>query len=367
MHVLDSLGIGGLENGVINLINKMDRERFSHAICCIGQSGKSAERLLVEGVEIFEMKKGEGKELLLPFRLARVFKKNRIDIVHTRNWGAVDGIIGAKLAGVNIIVHGEHGRDIVDPDGSNRKRNVIRRGLSFFVNRYVTVSKALREWLITVVGINERKIQAICNGVDTLIFNPDEKCLVRSKYGHNDDEIIIGTVGRLDPVKNQRLLIKAFAQLKSKYINITLLVIGDGPCREDLERLVEDLDLKQKVSFLGMRDNVPELMKLLDIFVLPSIIEGISNTILEAMATGLPVIATSVGGNPELVVDGKTGYLVPGEDIGSLEKALETYIHNPAIVKQHGTAGRERAVKEYALDKMVNNYETLYTYLMNHN
>lgn len=136
-------------------------------------------------------------------RLASVLKKNKIDIVHTRNWGATDGIIAAKLARVPIVVHGEHGRDMTDPAGTNMKRNLIRKGLSYFVDCYITVSNDLRRWLITMVGVDEKKIQTICNGVDIVKFNPAKKCLVRAKYGYSNEEIIIGTIGRLDPVKDQ--------------------------------------------------------------------------------------------------------------------------------------------------------------------
>jgi sugar transferase (PEP-CTERM/EpsH1 system associated) len=363
MHVINSLDIGGLENGVVNLINTMDGNRFAHAICCISQAGRNAEKLNGQDVSIFEMKKGERSEIFLPFKLARLFKRTQIDIVHTRNWGAADGIIGGRLAGIPIIIHGEHGRDMSDPDGSNTKRNFIRKLLSYFVVHFITVSNDLREWLITFVGIDEKKVQTIYNGVDTIKFNPDNKNLIREKHKYSSEEIIIGTVGRLDPVKDQQLLIKAFAKLRSKYHNIILLIIGDGPCRENLENLTKDLGLKQNVRFLGMRSDVPELLKLMDIFVLPSIFEGVSNTILEAMAMGLPVIATNVGGNPDLIEDGETGILVPKEDVSTLTTALERYIMDHTTMKRHGTAGRKRAIDKFGLHRMVAQYEDMYTFL----
>jgi len=364
MHVLHSFDIGGLENGVVNVLNTMDRTRFLHTICCIGRSGRNAEKLSSLDVEIFEMQKGEGRELLLALRLGRLFRSVPTDIVHTRNWGAVDGILGAKLAGVPIIVHGEHGRDMTDPNGSNRKRNLIRRILSCFVDRYFTVSQDLREWLINVAGINERKVQAICNGVDTLTFNSDNKDLVRAKHGYGPKDLIIGTVGRLDPVKDQQLLIRAFARLEKKYNNLHLLIIGNGPSWEDLTRLADELGLHEKVFFYGMRHDVPEVLKLLNIFVLPSIFEGISNTILEAMAVGIPMVVSRVGGNPELVVDGETGYLVPKQDIDALTVALERYIVNQDLMRSHGSAGRRRALDMFSLERMTAQYEATYTQLV---
>jgi len=364
MHILSSFDIGGLENGVVNLLNTMDRDRFTHAICCIDRSGRSAEKLTRGDIEIFEMKKGDGRDLFLPFKLARLFKNFNPDIVHTRNWGAIDGILGARLAGVPVVIHGEHGRDITDPDGESIKRILIRRYLSYFVDCYVTVSKDLEKWLTLVVGIPEKKVQTICNGVDTLKFNPEGRDLVRARYGYSDKDLVIGTVGRLDPIKDQQLLIKAFAQLHGKYPNLTLLIIGDGPCRGDLEKLTEHLGIQRSVRFLGLRMDVPELLKLLDIFVLPSLREGIPNTVLEAMATALPVIATSVGGNIELVDHEETGYLIPREYVSALANTLEKYILDRPTMKRHGIAGRERAVKEFSLDKMAVHYEALYTQLL---
>jgi sugar transferase (PEP-CTERM/EpsH1 system associated) len=363
LHVLHSLDIGGLENGVINLINTMDCVNFIHTICCISRSGRNASRLTRRDVRVFEVGKTDGRSLLLPLKLARLFQRTRADIVHTRNWGAIDGILGARLARIPIVIHGEHGREISDLDGSYASRNLIRKGLSYFVNQYITVSNQLRDWLIAVVGINEEKVQTIWNGVDTVKFNPYDKVIVRAKYGHTDEEVIIGTVGRLDPVKDQQLLIKAFARLADKYQRLKLLIVGDGPYRAPLEQLTANLGLCCNVCFFGMRMDVPELLKLFDIFVLPSLAEGISNTILEAMATGLPVVATHVGGNPELVVNEETGYLVRRGDVGALATAMEEYLVDPALMRRHGAAGRERAVKVFGIDRMVAQYQAIYTLL----
>jgi len=191
LHVLHSFDIGGLENGLVNLINNMDPERFSHKICCIGRSGRNAKELDNNNVVVFEMNKRDGLELGLPLRLARLFKQRQIDVVHTRNWGAIDGIIGAKLVRVPYVIHGEHGRDMSDPDGTHTRRNVIRKLLSRFLDSYITVSEDFREWLVTVVGIDEQKVETIRNGVDTTKFNPYNKDFVRAKHNCKKEEIII--------------------------------------------------------------------------------------------------------------------------------------------------------------------------------
>lgn len=280
--------------------------------------------------------------------------------MHTRNWGAVDGILGARFAGVRAIVHGEHGRDMIDPNGRLLKRNLFRRATARWVDSYITVSEDLRHWLTGVVGIRPEKVQTIINGVDTQRFHPDERSRVRVAHAFDPRQVVIGTVGRLDPVKDQQLLLRAFASLKGCHRDLVLLIVGHGPCREELEKLARDLRLGPECRFMGLRTDTPEMYNLLDVFVLPSIAEGISNTILEAMASGLPVVATAVGGNRELVVSGETGALVPAQDAGDLAAAIERYIESPALRLRHGAAGRKRAIEAFDLARMVSRYEAAY-------
>jgi glycosyltransferase involved in cell wall biosynthesis len=182
------------------------------------------------------------------------------------------------------------------------------------------------------------------------------------KLGFLNDEVMIGTVGRLDPVKDQGLLLHAFARLNHGQKNLRLVLVGDGPERKGLESIKDTLPCRDHILFLGERNDVDNVLKALDIFVLPSRSEGISNTILEAMATGLPVIATAVGGNPELVQDGHTGCLISPDNCEALVDALNFYIaQRPDMITLHGLNGRERAVRDFSLDRMVKEYETLYT------
>jgi len=366
LHVLDSMSVGGLENGVVGLINRMNPERFQHALCCVRRSGASADRLSDPSVPIFEMGKRDGKDFLLPLRLARLIRRVGVDIVHTRNWGAIDGILGARLAGVRAIVHGEHGRDMIDPGGRLLRRNLFRRATARWVSRYITVSEDLRRWLTGVVGIAPEKVQTIINGVDTERFHPNGKPGARADYGLAPHQVVIGTVGRLDPVKDQQLLLRAFAELKDRHRDLVLLIVGDGPCREALEALSRDLELGEQCRFLGLRRDVAEIYRLLNVFVLPSIAEGISNTILEAMASGLPVVATAVGGNQELVMPGETGTLAPSQNAQALAAAIERYVESPSLRAEQGAAGRRRALQVFDLPRMVSQYEAAYLQALGH-
>jgi glycosyltransferase involved in cell wall biosynthesis len=205
----------------------------------------------------------------------------------------------------------------------------------------------------------------IHNGVDPSRFAQIDRVAMRTSLGLDVNRPVIGTVGRLDPVKDQAGLIRAFAQVRSQFPEAVLVIAGDGPCREELRGLVASLQLGENVRLLGERKDIPNVLGAMDVFVLPSIAEGISNTILEAMATGLPVVATRTGGNPELVEDGVTGSLVPVREPGRLAQTLGNYLTDPYLRKAHGLAGRQRAVNEFSLERMANHYRDLYLSLTN--
>jgi sugar transferase (PEP-CTERM/EpsH1 system associated) len=365
VHVLHSFDIGGLENGVVNLINCLDWQRYSHVVCCLTRAGRLVTRLKRQDVQIVELKKTEGHSWWLPIHLARLFKRIGSHIVHTRNWGTIDGIIGARLSRIPIVVHGEHGRTMVEVDGHNPKRTMVRRGLSPLVDRFITVSEELEQWLSNSVGVDRKKITRICNGVDLAEFlTGQRRDEARAKYHLGQDEFLIGTVGRLDPIKGHVSLMRAFAQLATKYPLAKLLVVGAGPCYQQLESLKKQLRLNDRIVLLGERDDVSTLLQSLDVYVLPSIFEGISNTILEAMASGLPVVATRVGGNGELIQDGVTGQLIPKQDVAALTEALALYLRQPSLALQHGAAGRRRVEEQFSLPTMVAAYDRLYSGLV---
>jgi sugar transferase (PEP-CTERM/EpsH1 system associated) len=314
-------------------------------------------RLKRGDVEVIELNKTPGPNWLLPFRLARLFRTLKPDIVHTRNWGTVDGILAARLSRVPLVVHGEHGRTIFEVQTRSLKRRWIRRCLAPLVSRFVAVSRELREWMQRANGIEGSKVTVIYNGVDTGTFARASdklaaKCGIRG--------FVLGTVGRLDPVKNQAVLIEALSPLVSLFPKLKLIIVGNGPCRQQLEGLIRTLSLSENVCLVGERDDIPHLLKSLDIFLLPSISEGISNTILEAMACGLPVIASDVGGNGELIVPGETGQLVPAKDVVALQTAVQRYLANPSLCETHGMAGRRRVEQLFSLERMVRAYDAMY-------
>ncbi len=361
-HVIRSLEIGGLENGVVNLVNATAGD-FRHVIVCLSTDGALRERLRPD-VDVYTIGKQPGIDPRAFGRLVALLRRLRPAAVHSRNWAAFDAIPAARLAGVPVVIHGEHGRDIRDPEGRNPRRNRLRRAMSPLVSRFVTVSHDLRNWLVEIVRIPPKKIQTIHNGVDVDRFGHADRSEARARLQLGSDALAIGTVGRLDPVKDYATLVQAFARIAPTHPTAALLLVGDGPCREELAGLVSRLQLSGRVHLLGERHDVPGILAALDVFVLSSIAEGIANTILEAMATGLPVIATRVGGNPELVDDGVTGQLVPSRSATDLAAAIARYLDDPHCRSLHGAASRDRVVSHFSLGRMSVEYSHLYAALV---
>jgi sugar transferase (PEP-CTERM/EpsH1 system associated) len=301
-----------------------------------------------------------GRDWTTVLRLAGALRRLRPDIVHSRNWGAFDAVPAARLAGVRTVIHGEHGREAEDPEGHDRRRNRLRRALGPLVTRFVAVSADLAAWLVDTVGIRRDKVVTIHNGVDTDRFRPGDGAEAREALGVSADALVVGAVGRLDPVKDHAGLIDAFARVVEGTPHAALLVAGDGPCRAALEAQVRGRRLEARVKLLGERADVPLVLRALDVFVLSSIAEGVSNTLLEAMATGLPVVATRTGGNPELVEAGVTGQLVPTANPAALAEAFALYAAEPGLRRRHGAAGRRRAVERFGLPVMAEGYRRLY-------
>jgi sugar transferase (PEP-CTERM/EpsH1 system associated) len=361
VHVLDSLAVGGMENGVVNLINAT-RDHLQHTVVTVSGGGPLSDRLPAS-VPVHCIGKGAGVDLGAVFRLSRLLRRVRPDVVHSRNWGAFDTVLAARLAGLRTVVHGEHGREAADPEGLDPRRNGLRRVLAPLVSRFVTVSFDLRRWLITTVRIPAHKVVTIHNGVDTTRFVPGDSAEARETLGLPTAATVVGTIGRLDPVKDQAGLIAAFSGLVGSGSSPILAVVGEGPSRPALEREIRRHGLADRVRLFGERRDVPTVLRALDVFVLPSRAEGMSNTILEAMATGLPVVATDVGGNPELVESEVTGRLVPSGDPGALEAALRAYVTDSYLRSLQGKAGRERVLEHFSLDRMAQAHGDLYTSL----
>lgn len=365
-HVIHRLDVGGMENGLVNLINRIPQERYRHAVVCLTEHAEFRDRIRRENVPLFALHKREGNDLRLHFRLWRVLRDLKPTLVHTRNLAAIEGVLSAALAGAPYRVHGEHGRDVQDMDGTSLKYRLLRQALSPFVHRFIPLSNELETYLENRVGISPRKITRICNGVDTDKFRPARggRSPLPLKGFAEPDSVVIGTVGRMKEVKNPLLLARAFIRLgellPEHEHRMRLVMVGDGPLKSQIEEIVKSSGIESVVWLPGSRDDIPELLRGMDVFVLPSLVEGISNTILESMASGIPVVATEVGGNSELVDDGVTGALVPPDDLESMARAIADYVRDADCRRSQGRAGRLKTERDFSMERMVEAYLGVY-------
>ncbi len=363
MHFVDGLGKGGLENGLVNLIERLDPERFEHVVCAIRHLGPNAGRLPVDRVRVMCLGKKDTDSPLQVGALVRAIREVQPDIVHSRNWGAVEAVMAGKLVRSCAVVHSEHG---LESNASAKEpwRRICFRRLAFeLADRVVSVSYQLRDVHARRTGFASRKISVIHNGVDSRRFCPDAEARahVRQELGIAPDEFCIGSVGNLLPVKDHMTLLRAFDKIAGAFATWRLVLIGEGSERSKLEAFAAaHSDWRRRVSFLGSSSRVPEILNAMDVYVLPSISEGISNSLLEAMATGLSVVATAAGGNPEVVLDRDSGLLFPVGDSERLaDKLLELHAGKDLRV-QLGQAALRRVREDFSIDAMVRNYAQMY-------
>lgn len=369
-HVLFRFDVGGLENGVVNLINHLPDWKWRHAVIALDDVEPNfARRVVRKDVLFHPLRKPPGYLFGQYPKLASLFRQLSPAIVHTRNLSALESMPAAWFARVPARLHGEHGWDVHDLDGVSNKHRRLRQAFRPFVQHYIALSDQIAAYLQDKVGVDPRRMTRIYNGVDSNRFRaagPETRRALLPFPG--TDHFVVGTVGRLQEVKDQLSLLRAFAQLVRSqaqgHCRLRLVIAGEGPMRPRLEEAIRAEGLDGMAWLAGGRDDVAELMRCFDVFVLPSLSEGISNTILEAMSTSLPVIATRVGGNAELVLDGSTGMVVPPGDAGALEAAIRSYASQPARAKDHGAAGRRRIEERFGIDSMVAAYDALYESLV---
>jgi sugar transferase (PEP-CTERM/EpsH1 system associated) len=294
-------------------------------------------------------------------RLWRLLRQLKPDLVHTRNLAALEAQFVAAAAGIRATVHGEHGRDVFDLHGQNWKYNLLRRAARPLVSNYIAVSRDLETWLRHTVGVPPRKLHQIYNGVDSVRFHP--RMGARPAFAH-PESIVFGSVGRMVEVKDYPLLTRAFIQLVRQQPEraewARLIIVGEGPARSACLELLQSAGLAHLAWLPGGREDIAEIMQVFDVFVLPSKNEGISNTILEALASGLPVIATAVGGNVELVEDGVNGTLVQPGNVAEMAQALLGYLDVPARIAEHGGHARQHAEQRFSIPAMAEAYARVY-------
>lgn len=365
MHVINSLGFGGAEQVVANYARHLDRTRFSPSVCALRNGGPLFDQLREEGVPVFLIGKSAGADPRTVWRLARLIVREKIDIIHTHNcsahgWGALAAVASRRP----LLVATEH--SIHFPGRGGRLYSLVRRSLRHKFSAVISCSEQVRQSQVGVWRLPLQKHVTIFNGIDIPRFEaPSESASLVKEFGLDDDRPVIGAIGSLTPHKSHVSLIKAVAKLKHNGHDPQLLIIGEGPSREQLLSEISRLGLEEDVVLPGIRKDVPNILGLLDVFVLPSSREGFPITILEAMAAGLPIIVTNVGGTSEAVMDGINGIVVPPGSSNALAQALARVLGNREFADHLGKKARESVIEHFSVRNMVEETEALYLSKMN--
>jgi sugar transferase (PEP-CTERM/EpsH1 system associated) len=367
VHMVYRFAAGGLENVIVQLINGLPRDRYRHTVLALTSIDQEfIRRVQRPDVQFIALDKPPGQPFRIYPRVYRLLQRLRPDVLHTCNIAALEFMPVAALVGVPLKVHAEHGWDVADPDGRNRKYQLLRKVYQRFVDRFVVVSEQLETYLVDRVGIARSRVQFISNGVDTTLFRPRTEQEPRPDgypFQHGD-HWVIGTVGRLEPIKHQLLLARAFVRLVQSSPaggeRLRLAIVGAGPLLPSIAAVLDDAGLSGRVWMPGVRSDVALLLRQFDVFVLPSLAEGTSCTLQEAMATGLPIIATEVGGNSKLLDDGGCGQLVPSDDVAALASALTVQFLTPSVGEALGGRAREHALMCHSVERCLQAYEELF-------
>jgi len=361
VHLLHRFDTGGLENGVVNLINHLPE--FRHAVVAVTEITAFKERVRAPGTQFIALNKPPGQGLWLYPRVYRLLRALRPAVVHTRNLGAMEFQMPAWAARVPLRIHSEHGWDVNDLDGVSRTNQRLRRFYGLGVHRFVALSGAIERYLTGPVGIAATRVQRICNGVDTGWFAPSSEVPPAWPF-RQGEHLVIGTVGRMQAVKDPLNLVTAFIRLcetrPAEAPRLRLAMLGGGPLLEAARATLAQAGRAGQAWLPGDRTDVASLLPHFDVFALPSLAEGISNTLLEAMACGCAPVATQVGGNPELVADGVNGLLVPPAEPQALATALARLVMDPSLRVRLAEASLDRARGEFSLQGMVGAYGALY-------
>ena len=356
LFLITSMPVGGAEVLLMNLVRRMDRERFQPEICCLKEPGPLGT-LLAEEIPVHSQLLTSKYDVRVLGRLKRLIQQRKIDAVITV--GAGDkmfwGRLAAWRAGVPVVFSALHSTGW--PDGIDR----LNRWITPLTDRFIAVARRHGRYLVEMEGLPTSKVVVIPNGVDTERFHPSPVAreAVRRDLRLHADVPVFGIVAALRREKNHLLFLRAAAMIHQALPDARFLIVGDGPQRKPLELAVASAGLRDSVLMLGTRDNIPDLLSAMDVFVLTSRIEANPVSILEAMATGLPVVASRVGSIPETVEEGTTGYLVDFADAADFARKCVHLAVHPEIAQALGANGRQAVAGHWSLDCMVNGYEQL--------
>lgn len=359
LHITFNMSIGGTEQVIRQLITWLPKRSYVNTIVCIdGNVGEIGEQVRKQGVEVFSLTRCPGFDLGLVKKLRKQIRERRIDIVHCHQYTPwVYGLLAAKGLKARVIFT-EHGR--FHPDRYRYKAMLLNPLMSLMTHRIVAISEATKSALARYEFIPKSRIRVVYNGIRALEVAPGDSASLRQELGVPESELIFGTVARLDPVKNQALMLDAFAELLTQVPDSRLLIVGDGPERSYLEQKAKNLGIDSKVIFTGFKTEPARYLAAMDLFLLSSHTEGTSMTLLEAMSLGIPAIGTRVGGNPEIIIDGETGLLTEPGSVNSFERAMKLLATDSKLRRKLSTESIKTFSRAFSQERMVGSYASIY-------
>jgi sugar transferase (PEP-CTERM/EpsH1 system associated) len=369
VHLVEALDSAHMESGLLNLIRHLPGERYRHAIVSLRGQGEYEAGLREQGVEIVNLhQRAEGglRGLLHYLRLYRVLRILQPDLIHTRDRAGLPAQLVAALAGVRLRVHAEHGRDPLRAGRKDLRGTALPRLLRPLVDHFIAVNGELEQWLVESVGAEPARVTQIAGGVDSVQFHPrlGPAAAVGPPGFMHDGVFVIGSAGRMVDAASHVTLVDAFLRLIASphpaHQRLRLMIVGDGPARAECQSMLNRAGAAARAWLPGARPDTPQLLRAMDLFVLPSLVEDRANAILEAMASGLPVVATAVGATAELVHPGFTGILVPPMSAELLAAAVSDYCRIPEMAARHGARARSQVIARHSMPAMARDYLAVY-------
>ncbi len=359
MQITHDLDIGGLQRIVVNICRNIDRDKFDVSVLCLRNLGDFVPDVEKLGIEVILLpQKQNGVDYFAFLKVADILRQRRIDVIHTHNTQPlIDGTLGALLAGVKRIVHTDHSRKFPD----KRRYMFAERVLSHFIFKVVGVSQATSNDLMKYEKIPPGKIMTILNGIDGAMYSKTiDRDKKKSELGIRGRGPVIGLASRLSEEKGVSYLLRAMPEIIQWYPDIALIIAGKGKCENELKKEAAHLGIENNTLFIGPRLDVPELLKVFDLFVLPSLREGLPTALLEAMAAGCAIVATDVGGNHTAVIHGENGSLVAPKDSKALAREIIRVLRDEHLRSNYISKGLELFSTKFSSETMTAQYQDLY-------
>lgn len=357
LHLIETSGPGGAEKMLISLVENLDKSRYQSLIGLL-RDGWLNTQFRLRGFETVIIPQRRGLDAGWVYKCIKLIRQKHVDLLHAHEFTMnVYGSIAAWNTGVPVITT-VHGKGYY---GDNWWRRLAYRFVARQVFQMVAVSVDIRRLLIERIGVRSHNLVTIYNGIDSKAYCPSEgREQMRKELGIAETAPVIGTIGNLYPVKGHTYLLKAAGRVVRMFPESLFLIVGRGGLLQNLQEEARQFGIERNVRFLGFREDIPNLLQAMDLFVLPSLSEGLALSLLEAMSAALPVIATDVGGNPEVVLDGETGFLVPPKDPESLALKIMFLFRNRSLAQKLGVNGQQRVEEKFNLERMVSAYQQFY-------